>query len=61
MVTDVTSVLCMNGRNKPLGTVDPVSHERVKLRYRIKVCYKFRDEGKRLNNLNKQSILGKLH
>ena len=30
METGVTSVLCMNGRNKPLGTLDPVSHERVK-------------------------------
>ena len=27
-----TSVLCMNGRNKPHGTLVPVSHESVKER-----------------------------
>ena len=32
METGVTNVLCINGRNKPLGTVVPVSHERVKMR-----------------------------
>ena len=35
MKTGVTSVLCMNGRNKPLGAVVPVIHEKVK----FSICF----------------------
>ena len=31
METGITSILCMKGKNKPLGTLVPVSHERVKI------------------------------
>ena len=38
MGTGVTSVLCMNGRNKPHGHIDPGRLERVKLHFSCFIC-----------------------